>query len=135
MFNFLNRKGVALFLVLTMLLVVVILANVVLSLVLSQARLTHHQASRIQAKYAAMAGVNYALEQLRNGSWAYTPVNSCPDAAGCLLSLADFPSSIGEIKIILCPQGTTCAGTTSPCNPPAGYNFCINSTTTYTYTQ
>lgn len=131
MFNFVNRKGVALFLVLTMLLVVVVLANVVLNLVLSQARLTHHGASRIQAKYAAMAGVNYALERLRNGTWSY-PAN-CPNPGGCALPLTDFPSSISEIRVIFCPQGVTCAGSSSPCTPPTGYTFCVNSTTTYTY--
>mgnify|MGYP001767600384 CR=1 FL=1 len=60
-----NKRGVALYLVLAVLLMVVILANIILSLVSSQSRLTQHKVKRIQAYYAAQAGVNYALEMLR----------------------------------------------------------------------
>ena len=69
-----NKRGIALYLVLSILLVVVILANVVLSLINSQSKLTHHQVRRIQAYYAAQAGINYALENLRlnNTSWMTT---------------------------------------------------------------
>jgi hypothetical protein len=65
------RRGVALFIVLGTILIVVILANVVLSIILSHSRLTHHQISRIRAHYAGLAGMNYALEQLRTGTWVY----------------------------------------------------------------
>jgi Tfp pilus assembly protein PilX len=66
------RRGVALFIVLGTILIVVILANVVLNIILSQSRLTHHQISRIRAYYAGLAGMNYALEQLRTGAWVYS---------------------------------------------------------------
>ncbi|MCX5714045.1 MAG: hypothetical protein NT033_04405, partial [Candidatus Omnitrophica bacterium] len=62
-------RGTALFLVLAVVFVVVALANIILSFMHSQSRLTHHQVSRIQAYYAAQAGMNYALEQLRTGNW------------------------------------------------------------------
>jgi Tfp pilus assembly protein PilX len=70
------RRGVALFIVLGTILVVVILANVVLSIILSHSRLTHHQIGRIRAHYAGLAGMNYALEQLRTGTWS-PPNNYC----------------------------------------------------------
>lgn len=66
------KKGVALFIVLGTILIVVILANVVLNIILSQSRLTHHQVSRIRAYYAGLAGMNFALEQLRTGTWPYS---------------------------------------------------------------
>jgi hypothetical protein len=59
------RKGVALLLVLGTLMVVLVLAGIILGIVSSQSRLTHHQVSRIQAYYAALAGMNLALENLR----------------------------------------------------------------------
>lgn len=63
------KKGIALVMVLGTLLVVVILAVIILNIILSHSRLTQHQVGRIQAYYAAMAGINYALEQLRTGNW------------------------------------------------------------------
>src|SRR3989338_8459923 len=63
-----HKRGVVLFIVLGTLLVVVSLATVILSLILSHARLTHHQTSRIHAYYAALAGMNYAIEKLRVGT-------------------------------------------------------------------
>jgi len=69
-----NKKGVALFFVLAILLVVSILANIILSFIVSQASLTTHQVKRMQAYYAAQAGVNYAIEKLRlnNSTWNTT---------------------------------------------------------------
>jgi Tfp pilus assembly protein PilX len=131
MFNFVNRKGIALFMVLAMLLVVVILANVVLTIMLNQARLTKHQTSRIQAKYAAMAGVNYAIEALRTGSWTI-PVAGSPDqynmCNGCIVNEPDLPSSITRVEIIVAAS--------ADCNPPppAGIPACINAKAIYTYT-
>jgi len=65
----LNKKGIILYLVLGTIMIVVVLANIVLTVILSQSRLTHHQVSRIQAYYAGLAGMNYAFEQLRLGNW------------------------------------------------------------------
>lgn len=55
--------------VLATLLIVVVLANVALSVIASQSRLTHHQVSRIRAFYAAQAGMVLAIENLRTGTW------------------------------------------------------------------
>jgi len=128
-----NDKGMILLMVLSTILIVVALANVILTLITSQSRLTHHQVSRIQAYYAAQAGMNYALERLRNGSWTFSP-NSCLGPADCIISDNNFPPAIREVRIIFCPAGSVCAPVTTICSPPAGLNFCINTTAIYTYT-
>jgi hypothetical protein len=63
-----NKKGIVLFIVLATVLIIVILSGVILSIISSQSRLTHHQASRIKAYYAGKGIMNYALEMLRKGS-------------------------------------------------------------------
>ncbi|MDP2904668.1 MAG: hypothetical protein Q8O22_00005 [Candidatus Omnitrophota bacterium] len=81
-----REKAAAFFLVLSVILVVVILAEVVLNIMQRQSRLTHHEVSRIQAYYAAEAGMNYTLEMLRTGIWTadasvkYACINGCIDA-------------------------------------------------------
>jgi len=144
--NVRDKSGVALFIVLATFFVIVILANVILNIMLSHSRLTHHQVSRIQAYYAAQAGVNYALEMLRSGGWVYTvgppAVNSCPNPGGCLINDGNFPNSIvsfdgtnnRQFRVIFCPSGATCQSATFSCSPPPGINFCVNITTAYTYT-
>ncbi|MFA6129908.1 MAG: hypothetical protein WC731_02870 [Candidatus Omnitrophota bacterium] len=129
-----RRKGVVLFIVLVTIILVSILCTVILRISLSQSRLSHHQISRIQAQYAARAGMVYALEMLRNNVWTYSPTNSCPNPAGCLVSDPNFPSSIvgRQFRIIFCPSGGTCNA--ALCSPPSGSTFCINSTTVFTYT-
>jgi len=127
-----KKKGVVLLIVLGMLLVVTSLATVILSLILSHSRLTYHQTSRIQAYYAAQAGMNYALERLRTGVWTFIP-NSCYPTS-CLVTDPDFPSSVTQVRVIFCPVGVTCAPTVYGCSPPSGYSFCVNTTATYTYT-
>jgi Tfp pilus assembly protein PilX len=123
-----HKKGVVLLIVLGTLLVVASLATVILSLILSHARLTHHQTSRIQAYYAAMAGVNYALEQLRTGSCtAGSPCTMPPFASD------DFkPASIvgNSISITIISAGS--AGCLSPPAPAGG--ACVSATANYTYT-
>jgi len=109
-----SRKGVALFIVLGTIIIVLTFATVILSIIASQARLTHHQVSRIQAYYASMAGVNYATEMLRNGTWSPAVARSEP------LSDPDFPISILQpITITIIPTGIN--------------NCRIDVTTTYTY--
>ena len=128
----LGKRAIVLIMVLATLLVVAILATILLNIILSHSRLTHHQVSRIQAYYAAMAGMNYTLEQLRTGAWTFSP-NSCPDPAGCNLSDPDFPPTIQSVRVVFCPQGQVCNGATASCNPPvgSGINFCVNSTANY----
>jgi len=115
-----SRKGVALFIVLGTIIIVLTFATVILSIIASQARLTHHQVSRIQAYYAGMAGVNYATEMLRlgptKGGWDPAVARSNEP-----LSDPDFPISILQpITITITPTG--------------GNNCRIDVTTTYTYT-
>ena len=54
-----------LFIVLGVIMVLALLSTVIMRVVSNQSRLTHHQVSRIQAMYAAKAGVLYALDKLR----------------------------------------------------------------------
>lgn len=131
-----HKKGVILFIVLGVLMVVIVLTTVILRIISSQSRLSYHQLSRIQAQYAAKAGMVYALEKLRTNDWTYSPVNSCPDPGGCVVTDPDFPSSIvsKQFRVIFCPSGSTCQSASNPCSPPAGIDFCINSTAVFTYT-
>ncbi len=127
-----SQKGVALYLVLATLLVVIVLANVVLSIISSQSRLTHHQISRIQAYYADMAGINYAFEMLRTGTWTI-PASSASYTltlcrSGCSINEPDLPSSVTLVNIVV--SGNAVSG----CHPPAGIPVCISATANYTYT-
>jgi Tfp pilus assembly protein PilX len=65
----LNKKGVVLFIVIGVVMVVAWLSIVTLRIISSQSRLTHHQLSRIRAYYADKAGMNLAFDQLRTGAW------------------------------------------------------------------
>jgi Tfp pilus assembly protein PilX len=114
----LNKRGVALYFVLATLLVVIILANVILSLIGSQTRLTSHQVKRIQAYYAAQAGVNYALERLRLNATNWVPPAAPSSIARRIcgpsynlshsslcsspnLTESDFPSAIHYVEIFI----------------------------------
>jgi len=124
-----SRRGITLILILAVILVVVWLANIALVLISSQSRFTHHQVSRIQAFYAAQAGINYALEKLRTGEWPlgasdrYYCINgdaemTCTDGN---LNDEDIPFGV-EIRIY--PQGSGVSGTTR-----------LSATAKYTYIQ
>lgn len=129
-----NKEGVVLFIVLGTLLVVVILANVVLSIILSQSRLTHHQVSRIQAYYAAQAGINYALEMIKLGNtdWIPSP-DTVPNTQlrrlcrqGCSapdVNEPNLPSSVQRVDITIGAAGSGISATRQ-----------INATVIYTYT-
>lgn len=134
-----KERGIVLFVVLATILVVILLANVILSIISSQSRLTHHQVSRIQAYYAAQAGINYAYEMLRKGTWAtpssssdpvqeYTLCNGCTGANK--IDEPSLPSSVKEVKITVYPKGN------SSCqNPPSGVPACITAKADYSYSQ
>jgi len=142
--------------VLVIILVVIALAQGVLSIILNQSRLTHHNVSRIGAYYAAMAGVNYALDRLRNNDPNWIPASPstavwhymCRDVsvAPCLNDAAsiDEPNLSSAIQFVLvrvavagAPVVNNPADTTPPpwseCNPPAGVNTCVNARAVYTY--
>ncbi len=119
-----NKNGIVLYVVLCIVFVVLTLASVILSIISNQTRFTHHQVSRIQAYYAAMAGVTYALEQLRTGIWTS---GSCPGPVGCPFADLNFPSSIvGQNFNVI----TTAPG--GGCTAPTG-GACVRVTVTYTY--
>lgn len=126
-----NKKGIALFIVLTLLLVVIVLAGVVLNIMLIQFRLSHHQISRIQAYYAAQAGVNYALEKLRLGNdpdWpAVGSYTRFLCRSGCSgpgdINDSDLPAPIQQVEIIISNPGSGIAGTRP-----------VSARATYTYT-
>lgn len=129
------NKGVVLLLVIGSIAIIGMLCSFFLRIILSQYKLTTHQVNRIQSYYAGLAAMNYALAQLSTGTWQYSasppPVNTCPGPSGCVVP-NDFGSAITAVKVIFCPANLTCAPATTPCYPPAGTTFCINSTATYT---
>lgn len=116
-----GNRGVLLIMVLATILVVTILANIALNIILSQARLTHHQVSRTQAYYAALAGVNYAIEKLRvnDADWPATGSyirNLCRSAgspctgAGDIVD-GDMPVSLKNVEITVGAPGSGINGT------------------------
>jgi len=78
-----KKNGVVLFIVLGVIIVVTALSTVILRILLNQLRLTHHQVSRIQAHYAAKAGVVYALEKIRIGDWSAG--STCTESSPCTI--------------------------------------------------
>jgi len=129
-----NKKGVALFIVLATIFIVVLLGNIIVRIILSQSRLTTHQINRIQAYYAAMAGINLAYERLRSGNDPSWPI---PAAKTCYTkSLVDstFPISIRKIDITVADAGIVCPPLVQPCTPPSGISICISATVDYSYT-
>ncbi|MCM8783093.1 MAG: hypothetical protein NC909_01665 [Candidatus Omnitrophica bacterium] len=85
------KKAVAMVLVLFIIFSVIVVANILLIFFSSQFQLSHHQVSRIQAYYAGMAGINYALEQLRTGNWNSVGIYNLSDN--------EFPWIIRKIEI------------------------------------
>jgi Tfp pilus assembly protein PilX len=125
-------KGVALFIVLATIVIVLILATIALNFMSSQATLTQHQVGRIQAYYAALAGMRYAYEQLRSGSQALPArdksivFNICSSkGAGCLIVDTDLPRFVSKVEVRI--QGEDVAG----CNPPSGVPACIKAKAVY----
>lgn len=112
-----NKKGIVLFIVLATIMVVVVLANVIMGIISSQARLTHHQVTRMQAYYAAQAGMNLAMENLRTGTWTTGTYSLC--SAGCTVNDPNIPYRV-DITI-------------SAPDPNTGIRN-VSITTTYTYT-
>jgi Tfp pilus assembly protein PilX len=112
-----NRKGVLLFIVLATIIVVVTLSTVILRIILSQSRLTHHQVSRIQAQYAAKAGVFYALDKLRRNDDACWPsvgtytIRMQRSGSGCDVIEPNLPISIQYVDITVGTPGSGVSGT------------------------
>ena len=87
-----NEKGVALFMVLSLIVVGAVLAGVILNITLSHSELTRHKAQRIKAYYAALAGMNLAFEKLRINDtlWAGNYVRTLC-RSGCDVNDPDIP--------------------------------------------
>lgn len=104
-----NKKGIALYLVLATLVVIIILANIVLGLVSNQSRFAFHQTSRIQAYYAAQMGVNYAMDRLISNdiNWtsaaAFSKKICRTNGVGCFtngnITESSLPSFINSVNI------------------------------------
>jgi hypothetical protein len=151
-------KGIVLFLVLGTILMAIVLANIILTIISNQARLTGHQLGRIQAYYASMAGINLAYERLMNGIWpvpaagAHNEYAICrespaarpvPGGAACVVTDGAFPGTAAYILISV--MGTNTAAfnlgaipnqvSFPACPPtvPAG-SGCINAATNFTAT-
>ena len=114
-----NRKGVLLFIVLGVIIVVTILSTVILRIMLSQSRLTHHQLSRIQSQYAARAGINYALDKLRRNddsvNWPnigeYTRIMRRSGAISPDFNEPNLPGSVDRVEITVYGPGSGLSGT------------------------
>jgi type II secretory pathway component PulK len=119
-----GKKGVVLLLVVGVVFVVLILAAVVLSTMDQLSRQTHHRASRIQAYYAALAGMNYGYEMLRTGAWSI-PSNVNWNDPSFPHVLVGRNVNIAVVTPANCPAGTA---------PPPGTLACISVTVDYTYT-
>ena len=123
-----DKKGMILFIVIGIIMVVVILTTVILGAASNHARLTHHQVSRIQAQYAAKAGVIYALDKLRRNDDA-----ACVSAGGwimrksgpaaCVVIEPALPNSISQVDITVGAPGLGVSGTRK-----------VSATANYTYT-
>jgi Tfp pilus assembly protein PilX len=114
-----DKKGVVLIIVLATVLIAAILANTILSFILSHYRFTHHQSSRIRAYYVSMAAMNLAQEKLRmSGAEAWTTGTYTLCKSGCTVNDSDIPYTV-TIKIS---------------DPDAKGIRTVKLTTNYTYT-
>jgi Tfp pilus assembly protein PilX len=117
-----KEKGVVLAIVLSTIFIVIILANILMTIISSQSRLTHHKVSRIQAYYAGQAAMNYAFEQIRTGLWPIPPDTSGTYTlcnSGCTVNDTDIPFPV-SINISV---------------PDANGIRTVSLTSTYTYTE
>ena len=91
--------------------VVAVLSTAMLRIVSNQARLTHHQVSRIQNIYAIKAAIVYATDKLRRNDdplWPATGPNYVRTMcrSGCHINEADLPLSVERIDITVFPPGS-----------------------------
>ena len=116
----LGNKGIVLFVVLMTVVMVIILGTIVLGVMLSQNRFSHHKVSRIQAYYASLAGLRYASEMLRqydlNSSYVSCPVSNyswVPSDSYC--SQPTVGTGSNTVCALLC-RNSSC--TSSLCGTP-----------------
>ncbi|MFA4984096.1 MAG: hypothetical protein WC559_02130 [Candidatus Omnitrophota bacterium] len=99
-----SEKGMALFLVLSVIMVAAVLAGIVMNFTLNQIELTRHKAQRIKAYYAALAGMNLAFEKIRTNAdgWNVTSVHYL--GPGLEVSDPDIPYPV-TIDVVQQPDG------------------------------
>jgi len=144
-----KEKGFILFIVIATILLVVILSGVILGIISSQSRLTHHQVSRIRAYYAGKGIMNYSLEMLRRGTsgggWALPATGSlyyaCHKAQGSSKDCVDAgrsPSVVGGISYAIPPDNDIPYNIQVKIHPngtgPNGVGAKLEIKTEYTYT-
>lgn len=142
-----EKRGLAIYLVLCTILLAVILANVVINIILSQTHLTTHQISRIQAHYASLAAMNYALEKLRVGTDANWPIPANPAAnythhlcrdssvTQCSTDTSpiiepDLAAAVSYVQVRVAATGTAGDADYPACSPGSGIT-CVNSKAIY----
>ena len=127
-----DKEGVVLFVVLGTIFIVIILSAIILQIISSQSRLTHHQVSRIQAYYASQAGMVYALEELRIGGWVPNPpagqikyacLNGCVDSVTETYTIPADTAIPYHVQVAIYPLDSGINGTTR-----------LDIKTEYTYT-
>lgn len=108
-----GRKGIALFIVVGIIMVVVVLTIVILRITASQGRLTHHQVSRIRAYYTDKAGLNLVFYKLRKGTWSapatginYYCINAKIDAAVTCLDTVIDATIPYNVQVAVYPPNT-----------------------------
>jgi len=122
----LNKKGMVLLFVLATFLIVACLAAVIISIISMNARIVYHQTSRIQAYYAALAGMNVAIEKVRIGESGWVPdtgtISKTLCGSGCDVYDYDIPYTV-TMTIY------------SPNSGPDGVGRKITVNVTYPYTS
>jgi len=124
-----------LFIVMGVILVVGIMAIAILRIISSHSRLTHHQVTRIQAQYAARAGVMYALDKLRRNddaacwptSGSYTIIMRSSTPGACVVIEPNLPASVSQVDITVYDYGTTPGAVFADARK-------VSATATFTYT-
>lgn len=144
-----DKNGVALFMVLATILIVVVLANVALTIVSNQGRLTRHEVGRIQAYYSAQAGLQYTMAKIRVGIWpssgvaeryycfATVPAGAGQCITGALTNTIPYDEGVTSrgayrIEVEVCRDSGGPASCTSGPATPAG-TIRLNAKVDYTY--
>jgi hypothetical protein len=139
-----KKKGTAIFIALLTVFIVTLLANAVLVIMTSQSRFTYHQVSRIQAYYAAQAGMVYAYESIRRGDWQIPQARVSYQRSLCnsRVITCSLPTDIVEQdlprlidRVFITVSGRNAILPTPPytrCTPPAGVPVCIHTEVEYT---
>ncbi len=107
-----TKRGVVLVIVLIIFFLATVICGIILSLYTSQARLNEHYIKRIQAYYAALGGMWWALDRLRIGSLA--------------------PGSTAMLNFVMGSRVYNVTITVSPTLDPTNGCYPVNMTVNYT---